>query len=167
MKEEPAVPNGVLGVVLLIGAEAMMFAALISAYLIYRMGSEGPWPPPGQPRLPLGVTAANTAVLLLSGWLVWRGRLSQGALLGLLFLAVQGSEWVRLLGYGLRMSRDIYGATFYALVGLHALHVAAGLGWLGLSLARGTGGRLARLYWAFVVLLWPLLFALVYLPRNP
>ena len=164
---EPPVPNAVLGVVLLIGAEAMMFAALISAYLIYRIGGGGPWPPPGQPRLPLGVTAANTAVLLGSGLLVWRRRLLPGFLLGLLFLAVQGSEWIRLLGYGLRITRDIYGATFYTLVGLHAAHVLAGLVWLGVSLARRTGGRLSRIYWAFVVLLWPALFALVYLPWKP
>ena len=169
MEEEPpgpAVPNAVLGVVLLVGAEAMMFAGLISAYLIYRIGNAGPWPPPGEPRLPLGVTSANTAVLLGSGLLVWKGRPRPGFLLGLLFLAVQGSEWARLLGYGLRISKDIYGATFYTLIGFHALHVLAGLAWLGVSLARRTGGGLSRIYWAFVVLLWPCLFALVYLPWN-
>ena len=79
-------------------------------------------------------------------------------------ISVAKTGWVRLIGHGIRMTKDIQGATFYTLVGLHALHVVAGLAWLALSSALGRGETLARIYWAFVVLLWPILFALVYLP---
>ena len=47
------------------GAESMFFAALISALFILRLGMPV-WPPPLQPRLPVGVTTANTVVLLFS-----------------------------------------------------------------------------------------------------
>src|ERR1700692_3050881 len=67
-------PNSVLGVIIFIATEVMFFAALMSAHTIARatvMG--GVWPPPGQPRLPVERTAVNTAILLLSGILLWIG----------------------------------------------------------------------------------------------
>ena len=45
-----------------LGAEAMFFAGLIGAYIVFRVGS-AIWPPPFQPRLPVGVTGVNTADL--------------------------------------------------------------------------------------------------------
>ena len=50
-----------------------------------------------------------------------------GALLGVVFLAVQGLEWARLTAFGLTTTSGIYGATFYALVVAHAIHVLAAL----------------------------------------
>ena len=50
---------------MLLGAEAMFFAGLIGAYLVFRIGS-AVWPPPFQPRLPLAVTGVNTIILLAS-----------------------------------------------------------------------------------------------------
>src|SRR5580765_8700038 len=57
--------NAWLAVVMFLGAEAMFFAGLIGAFLVFRVGSVI-WPPPFQPRLPLGVTGFNTLVLLAS-----------------------------------------------------------------------------------------------------
>lgn len=48
-----------------IAAEAMLFCGLITAFLVYRLGSPL-WPPLGEPKLPVGVTTVNTAVLFLS-----------------------------------------------------------------------------------------------------
>jgi len=168
------------------GAESMFFAALISALFILRLGMPV-WPPPLQPRLPLGVTTANTVVLLCSSVAMFRaGRalarddrlrlvrwLTVAAILGGIFLAVQGYEWVQLVHFGLTMSSSTYGTTFYTLIGTHALHVAGALVWLvallGLALAkrvsreRGTAVRGCVLYWNFVVGLWPILFVAVYL----
>jgi cytochrome c oxidase subunit III len=168
------------------GAESMFFAALISALFILRLGMPV-WPPPLQPRLPIDVTAANTVVLLFSSVaMVLAGRalarddrrrlirwLTVTAILGGIFLCVQGYEWVQLVRFGLTMSSSTYGTTFYTLIGTHALHVAGALIWLlallGLTAAgrvsreRGTIVRGCALYWHFVVGLWPILFVTVYL----
>ncbi len=168
------------------GAESMFFAALISALFILRLGMPV-WPPPLQPRLPVGVTTANTVVLLFSSLAMMNaGRalarddrrrlvrwLTVAAILGGIFLAVQGYEWVQLVHFGLTMSSSTYGTTFYTLIGTHALHVAGALVWLlallGLAMAgrvsreRGTAVRGCVLYWHFVVGLWPILFVAVYL----
>ena len=178
--------NAVLGMLVLIGSEAMLFAALISAYLVLRAGAEA-WPPPGQPRLPLAITAVNTGVLLLSGitmWLALRAaRLTRVVscrrwlvitlALGALFLAVQGGEWARLIGYGLRITSGTYGGMFYTVIGTHALHVVAAIVVLGVVLWRGRRGPFAverqtdvevgSLFWMFVVAVWPVLYVLVYL----
>jgi heme/copper-type cytochrome/quinol oxidase subunit 3 len=93
--------------------------------------------------------------------------------LGLLFLAVQGYEWIQLIGYGLTMVSGAYGATFYTLIGVHALHVVGALVWLAIvsvGVSRGrflepssAGLRACAMYWHFVVALWPVLYVSVYL----
>jgi heme/copper-type cytochrome/quinol oxidase subunit 3 len=182
VRESPAL----LGMKFVIGSEVVLFGSLIAAYLALRAQAVA-WPPPGQPRLPVVVTGINTVVLLLSGATVWRARRAarEGArgacrrwlwitlLLGTTFLAVQGSEWARLIGYGLRMSSGIYGGMFYSLIGLHALHVVAAVVILALVLWRGrhiyfTRARrvdvaVGHLYWVFVVAMWPPLYVMVYL----
>ncbi|MFQ5668018.1 MAG: heme-copper oxidase subunit III [Candidatus Binatia bacterium] len=181
-----AVPNAVLGMLIFLGTEAMFFAGLISAFLVLRACS-AVWPPPDQPRLPIAVTAANTLVLLYSGYtmrqalLAIRGDrvrelrrwLGATGLLGVVFVAVQGTEWLRLLHYGLHVSSGVYGATFYTLIGCHGLHVLGGVVVLLAVLRHATYGRYSaqnhsaveacRLYWFFVVGVWPILYALVYL----
>src|ERR1039458_6330583 len=61
-------PNSVLAMIIFVAAEIMFFAGLMSAYTIARhtvLGSV--WPPPGQPRLPVERTAANTPILIPRG----------------------------------------------------------------------------------------------------
>jgi heme/copper-type cytochrome/quinol oxidase subunit 3 len=178
---QPLVPSGLLGTAIFVATEAMFFAALISAYVVLR-AQVPEWPPFDQPRLPVGVTAANTLVLLASGYTMIRAArasaselsswLASTAFLGALFLAIQGYEWVRLVGYGLTHTSSLYGATFYTLVGAHGLHVLAALAVLGLVTVRARRGRydddrtalaMCQLYWLFVVAVWPVLYALVYL----
>jgi heme/copper-type cytochrome/quinol oxidase subunit 3 len=170
----------------LIAGDAMLFAGLIFAFWVLRLAAPA-WPPPLQPRLPLGVTALNTLVLLASSAAVVAAlralrrrdggglvrRLGAGALLGGLFLVIQGYEWLELIGFGLTVASGLYGALFYTLIGAHAVHLLAALAWLVTSLGlarRGpfVGGRADRLhacalYWHFVVALWPLLYLSVYL----
>jgi cytochrome c oxidase subunit 3 len=171
--------------VVLIAAETMLFAGLIGAYLVFRLAARD-WPPPSQPRLPLGVTTVNTIVLLASLVPMTRAlrtarRLDRRglaravaltALLGSLFLAVQGAEWVRLLRHGLTPASGTYGATFYVLIGCHGVHVLAAVTWLAavaLLARRGAftplrhaGLEMCALYWYFVCALWVVLFPLVY-----
>jgi cytochrome c oxidase subunit III len=175
-----------LAMLFFIGAESMFFAALISALFVLRVGQPF-WPPPFQPRLPVAVTAVNTLVLLASS-LTMAGatralaaglrrtlveRLGATAALGALFLLIQGYEWIRLIEFGLTLTSGTYGATFYTLIGFHALHVLGALIWL-LATARlaardrfrdghGTPVQACAMYWHFVVGLWPILYVAVYL----
>jgi len=185
-RPEPPINNARLGVTLLIGAEGMFFAGLVSGFLVFRTGSTV-WPPPFQPRLPIVVTAVNTAILLASaltmhlaqrtirrgdieGFVQW---LTITATLGVVFLGIQGYEWGRLLQFGLTLSSSVYGATFYTLIGCHAVHVVVAVIWLLTILAmarkyrftpqRHVGVQVCGIYWYFVVALWPILFGLVYL----
>ncbi len=183
---QPSIDKGILGLLVFLGTEVMFFAGLISAYTVLRAGSQV-WPPPGQPRLPIEMTGLNTGVLLLSaltmhlalraarrdrrsGLIGW---LAVTALLGSLFLAVQGYEWVRLVGFGLSLSSGVFGGTFYALIGAHGIHVLGAVVALLFVLGAAVTGRytaqahsgvvLCEIYWLFVVALWPLLYLLVYL----
>lgn len=183
---QPALDNLRLAILVLIGGESMLFAALVAAHVVLRLG-QPLWPPPLQPRLPVGVTGVNTLVLLASSATMVgavralaRGeaaravrRLALTAGLGTLFLLVQGYEWVRLIGYGLTVSSGTYGATFYTLIGAHGVHVLGALVWLGVTLAGAARGRYAdgrtlpvqacAMFWHFVVGLWPILYISVYL----
>jgi cytochrome c oxidase subunit III len=176
--------NARLATIFFIGAEVMFFAGLISAYFVLRVGA-AQWPPPLQPRLPILVTGLNTLVLLGSSVAMvraLRGRRDRALLirgltlvgaLGIVFLAVQGYEWMRLVAYGLTVTSGAYGATFYTLIGFHGVHVLGALAWLGIVLAgvrRGrfveapaAGLRACAMYWHFVVALWPVLYVTVYL----
>ncbi|MBT3270797.1 heme-copper oxidase subunit III [Candidatus Poribacteria bacterium] len=173
------------GLVVFLAAESMTFAGLISAHIILRPGQEA-WPPPGQPRLPAGMTAVATAFLLISAWTAYRALSrageAQGAekpwlgatwALGALFLGIQGVEWAQLIGHGLTMTSSVYGALFYTVIGFHALHVAIGMCILSVTSVKAlagrygpdehTGVRLCAVYWWYVVLVWPTLYVLVYL----
>ena len=180
---EPAVSNTRLAIVIVITAESMLFAGMIGMFLVFRLSQA--WPPPDLPRLPVGVAALNSIVLFAS--LVpltralrgarahdatGRGGVQIAALLGALFLTVQGVEWLRLLAHGLTPSSSVYGGTFYLLIGCHALHVLAAVIWLTVLAvlerrARPTwrsadGLEMCTIYWYFVCGLWAVLFPLVY-----
>jgi heme/copper-type cytochrome/quinol oxidase subunit 3 len=179
---KPLLPNGVLGMLIFVFTEVMLFAGLISAFTIVRAGAVV-WPPPGQPRLPVENTAFNTAALLLSGVMLWRARsafrpqparalrpLLASVLLGGFFVVFQGAEWVALVREGLTMTSSVLGSFFYLIVGLHALHAVVALGvllWVYDRLRRGwlSSSRLAaaEVFWYFVVGIWPLLYLVVYL----
>ena len=182
----PLLDNVVLATLFVIGGEIMLFGGLIFSFLIIRVASPV-WPPPLEPRLPVGVTAANTVVLLWSSVaMIAAGRarargdrrsfvrgLALAAGLGCLFLAVQGFEWFRLISFGLTAASGVYGGTFYTLIGAHAAHVMIALAWLAMVLVRAARGSFGEpraaavtacaMYWHFVVGLWPVLYVSVYL----
>ena len=183
---EPVGSNAWLALLILLGAEAMFFAGLIGAYIVFRLGSPV-WPPPFQPRLPIAVTGVNTVILVTSAvtmrWALMaiaagsRDKLVRllglTAILGGVFLAIQGFEWIRLIHFGLTLSSSIYGGLFYTLIGFHGLHVLGALLWLLIIFSLAKRGRFTRehhvglqtcaMYWTFVVALWPVLYGLVYL----
>jgi cytochrome c oxidase subunit 3 len=179
---QPLIPNGVMGMLIFVSAEAMLFAGLISAFEVTRSAAIA-WPPLGQPRLPVGETLINTSALLLSGVMFYVARrkfranstsartpLLISLLLGAFFVIFQGAEWVALVHEGLTLTSSTYGGFFYLIVGLHALHAIAALAVLTLACLQLQRGWLASsqlatagVFWYFVVGLWPILYGLVYL----
>lgn len=186
----PAAPSAmganVLGMLVFIASEAVLFLTLIVTFAVVRAGYPE-WPPSDQPRLPVMVSFLNTFVLLGSGAVMFgalrsirrglvpssRRLLTTATLLGILCLVVQGAEWVRLIEFGLTVTQNIYGAVFYVMIGMHALHVfIAVLGLLYVSRRFGKGAysreahdglTMGGMFWGFVVLVWPFLFVFVYL----
>ena len=185
-ERRPLIENAQLGMLVFLAAETMFFGGLISAFLFLRLGAQV-WPPPFQPRLPIEVTGVNTLFLLASsvtmaraGRAIRRGDqaglvrgLGLTALLGAIFLGVQGYEWGRLIHFGFTASSGTYGSTFYTLIGTHGLHVLAAVSLLLVVLVRAWRGRfsphrhtavrVSAMFWHYVVGLWPILYILVYL----
>jgi cytochrome c oxidase subunit 3 len=174
-------PSGVLGMLIFVITETMLFAGMISAFMIVR-GSAPIWPPPGQPRLPAGETALNTAALLASGVALWlaqrafrrdpaRARVPLFAAIGLgaFFVLFQGVEWFQLIREGLTLTSSTHGSFFYLIVGTHALHAVGAilaLAWTGSLLLQGrlrqTTFASVQVLWYFVVGIWPVLYLRVY-----
>lgn len=166
-------------------AGTMLFAGLIGGYLVLRYAAEA-WPGPGMPRLPVRLAGFNTLVIGLSSLALHRGiralrgldarglrrSLFAAAGLGVLFLALQVVQWTMLFGSGLSFSGTTYGATFYVLTGVHAVHAASGVAWLlGIALRqrelwvpdwRQRAIEVCALYWHFVGLVWLGLYIVLY-----
>ena len=172
-----------IGMLLFIATEIMLFAGLISAYVVLK-SQISMWPPVDQPRFPVAITGFNTLILLLSGLSLFVGfrnfkdkalslKLMFGAvILGAVFLLIQGYEWVQLIQFGLATAQSVYAGTFYVLIGTHALHAFGGLIFLlttYFSLKNKVGGeewtlkyKLSLMYWSLVVGVWPVLYGVVY-----
>lgn len=181
-RHQQVVPNAVFGMLLFVATEIMLFAGLISGFVIIK-SSAAIWPPPDQPRLPIEQTAFNTVALLASGVLLfYAARLARkdrekarllmmGSLgLGAFFVVFQGYEWVHLIAAGLTLTSSSLGSFFYLIVGLHAIHAVIGLGVLFHAWNKIEQGWIAyhtlaaaQVFWFFVVGLWPVLYVVVYL----
>lgn len=181
--QRPLINSTYLAMFIFIGAELMFFSGLIGAFLLLKISAAN-WPPVGQPTLPVFVTGINTLLLLTSGyfmsrtWSIPKNRtlllryMLTASILGGVFLAIQGYEWFRLVGFGLTLQSSVYGGIFYLLIGAHAVHVAGGLIWLLTITVLSVKGivypnelnklKACAIYWFFVVLLWPVLYILVY-----
>jgi cytochrome c oxidase subunit III len=175
--------RGTVGMVCLIIAESAIFTIFVVAYLFYVGKSlSGP-----TPREVLETPVFYTVCLLSSsltihfaGKALERGRRAAFLLLWLLTIALgafflygTGQEWHRLIyEHGLTISTNLFGTTYYSLVGLHAFHVTAGLILLSIVLLFGLAGRVGReqsarievlsLYWHFVDAVWVVVFTVVY-----
>jgi cytochrome c oxidase subunit 3 len=176
----PVVESEVLAMVIFVFTEVMLFAAFISAYTIISSGAEpGQWPPPTDPVVPAGPTAVASALLLLSGVAVFvagrsadkaRTWLGVAAALASGFVAYQVYEGFSLVREGLTLVSSAHGGFFYTIVGGHAIHAVVALGillWANVRLGAGNLSaplfRAIRIFWYFVVLLWPVLYTVVYL----
>ena len=178
-RSRSGIPSPVLGILIFVVGEIMFFSALISTRIVIK-ASAGIFAPPSNVTLPILTTGFNTAVLIVSGILMICAGRNQGSerskslfalaiATGLFFLAVQGYEWFNLIKFGMTMTSGVFGATFYLIIGCHALHA------IGALLAMiyfyrlytkdklGPDGFLAlQIFWTFVVTIWPVLYSLVY-----
>jgi len=175
--------RGRVGMFSLIIGESAIFTIFIVAYIYYiGRSTYGP-----TPRI-LDIPIFNTICLLSSSLTIWlaehaieRGRMRAFAAwwaltiaLGIVFLAGTAQEWTRLIVHeGLTIRTNLFGTTFYSLVGLHATHVVVGLIMLLLVLVFTLLGRVNQrhaeriqvlsLYWHFVDAVWVVVFTVVYI----
>ena len=177
---DTGVNNVTLGIWLFLASEVMLFGALFSAYALLRVSAPA-WPV-GRTVLSLPLGSINTAILIAMSIAAWRARslaapaarvaLGASTGLALAFLAVKAFEYRGEIVQGLVPSVSTFLAMYFTLTGLHALHVVCGIVanvWAISDLRRVgepmTAGRIRALslYWAFVEVVWLLIFTLMYL----
>jgi cytochrome c oxidase subunit III len=175
--------RGKVGMACLIFAESAIFTIFVVAYLYY-IGKSLSGPTPREVlETPIFYTVcllSSSLTIHFAGKFLERGR--RGAflilwlltiVLGALFLYGTGQEWHRLIyEHGLTISTNLFGTTYYSLVGLHATHVTLGLVMLGIVLLFGLAGRVGpeqsarvnvlSMYWHFVDAVWVVVFTVVY-----
>ena len=176
--------RGRVGMFSLIAAESAIFTIFVVAYIFYIGKSlSGP-----MPKDVLETPLFNTICLLSSSLTI---HLAVRALrkstvpafgfwwfltmtLGAIFLVGTGREWHRLIfDQGLTISTNLFGTTYYSLVGLHAFHVTVGLFGLGIIMIFTLAGKVKHehserldvfsLYWHFVDAVWVVVFTVVYI----
>jgi cytochrome c oxidase subunit 3 len=174
------------GMLAFLVSEVAFFGALMTAYVTY-LGADTSGPTPRE-ALSLPLAFASTLCLVASSWTIhlaeghqregrarqflwlWAGTIA----LGVVFLLGTAYEWRELIVvHRLTISRNLFGTTFYTLVGFHALHVTIGLLTMLAVLGVMLSGRvptsdraltqLVSWYWHFVDVVWIAVFALVYL----
>ena len=173
----------VLGMLLFIISEVMIFGAFFTAYFFVRVVGHAPWPANGT-ELPKLVAGVNTAVLVSSSFTMhWalegarRGNrramqvgLLTTAMLGLTFLTIQVNEYIHL---GVAPSDNASGTIFYGLTGLHGAHVFVGLTLLLFTTIRAYRGHFTPkehrgvevpgIYWHFVDVMWIIVYSTIYI----
>ena len=171
---------GIMGLIL---AEISLFGVFVVAYLFYIGKSlNGPYP---KDVLDLPVLAticllSSSISVALGERALRRGEVKRSGLwllitvlLGTIFLASTAKEWHRLIYRdGLSIGTNLFGTTFYPLVGLHASHVIVGLvmlslcclfAWTGaLRPVHGERVEMVSWYWHFVDAVWVVVFTVVY-----
>jgi cytochrome c oxidase subunit 3 len=175
--------RGIVGMVCLILAESAIFIIFVVAY-IYYIGKSLSGPLPAQVlELPILGTICLLSSSITAHYAVSALRkdnvrgctlgLAGTVLLGAVFLMTTAKEWYHLIhDVGLTIRTNLFGTTFYSLVGLHATHVVIGLILLTITLALALSGRVKQvhaerlevlsLYWHFVDAVWVVVFLVVY-----
>jgi len=175
----------VLGMLLFIISEIMVFGAFFTAYFFIRLVAEGHrWFPFDGNELPVAVAGVNTAILLSSSLSMhWaqtsikngnRFGLKAGmlltSLLGATFLLIQINEYVHI---GFAPQDHAQGTIFYGLTGLHGAHVFVGLSLLVMVTVRSFRGHFSPehhhgveipgIYWHFVDVMWVVVYTTIYI----
>jgi len=180
VRADTRVSNVTMGIWLFLASEVMLFGAVFSSYALLRVSADA-WPS-GRTVLSLTLGGVNTVVLMAMTAMAWRARSMSAAagsrwlmfssLFAVAFLVIKGVEWRGEISHGLLPSVNTFFATYFLLTGLHGLHVIGGLianVWAMTGVRRAgdamTVGRIRALslYWAFVDVVWLVIFVLMYL----
>jgi cytochrome c oxidase subunit 3 len=175
--------RGIVGMTCLIIAEAAIFVIFVVAYIFY-IGKSLTGPAPKDVlELPIFTTIcllsssltvhAAVSALQKSKQSLCSLWLAATVLQGGIFIAGTAHEWYDLIyKHGLTIRTNLFGTTFYSLVGLHATHVVVGLILLSLALFFSMRGEMKEehseklevlsLYWHFVDGVWVIVFLVVY-----
>ena len=174
---------GRVGIAALIVAEIAVFTIFVTAYLFY-LGKSLTGPTPAQvlepPILASVLLLSSSVTIALAVRALRAGQSGTFRLwwvltwaLGATFLAATALEWQRLIEVsGLTIRTNLFGTTFYSLVGLHASHVIVGLIGIGLVALLALRGHVRAehaeraevlsIYWHFVDAVWIVVFLVVY-----
>jgi cytochrome c oxidase subunit 3/cytochrome o ubiquinol oxidase subunit 3 len=177
------------GMVAFLVSEVAFFSTLIATYVTF-MGKDVVGPTPAEAlSLPLVIVTticllSSSAVIHFAEQALHRGEQRSFCLLwgatialGIAFLLGTAYEWHELITkHDLTISRNLFGTTYYTLVGFHGLHVTAGVVTMlivfGLALRRQvsqqnpTGVQLVAWYWHFVDAVWIVVFLVVYVASR-
>jgi cytochrome c oxidase subunit III len=175
--------RGRVGMFSLIGAESAIFTIFVVAYIFYIGKSVAGPTPQDVLELPISSTICLLSSSLTIHLAVRALRQAKvGAFgfwwfvtlaLGTIFLVSTGLEWHHLIyDKGLTVSTNLFGTTYYSLVGLHAFHVTVGLLMIALAMIFTLFGKVKpehseradvfSLYWHFVDVVWVIVFTVVY-----
>jgi cytochrome c oxidase subunit III len=175
--------RGTMGIIFLIITETSLFTIFVVAYVVY-MGKSlaGPFP---KDVLDLPILASicllsSSITIVFAEMALKKHRIGlfklwwlATILLGLEFLVSTGLEWHKLIYEDhLTVSTNLFGTTYYSLVGLHASHVIVGMGFLILVMLVSLFGfpietqerrvKFLSWYWHFVDAVWVVVFTVVY-----
>lgn len=175
--------RGKAGMACLIAAESAIFTIFVVAYLYY-IGKSLSGPTPGEVlEIPVFATVcllSSSLTIHLAVSAIRKGKISAYGwwwfltiVLGGIFLVETAREWYHLIyDKGLTISTNLFGTTYYSLVGLHASHVTVGLIGLSVFLIFTILGKVNQehaeradvfaLYWHFVDAVWVVVFTVVY-----
>jgi cytochrome o ubiquinol oxidase subunit 3 len=165
-------------------SDIVMFSAFFAAHAVLQTATDGG--PSGRDLFNPTNVAIETACLLVSSFtcglsavatnvrnFFWtQAMLLATGLLGLAFLSFEAHEFSGMIASGAGPERSAFLSSFFALVGLHGLHVSVGLLWLGTMMAqlfvKGFGPILYRLicfnlFWHVLDIIWIAIFTVVYL----
>jgi cytochrome c oxidase subunit 3/cytochrome o ubiquinol oxidase subunit 3 len=177
-------PRGRMGMVTLIATESAFFTIFVVAYLFYIGKSlTGPYPKDvlALPILATICLLSSSITITLAERNLRRGHVGVfnlwwmlTILLGGVFLGATAIEWYGLIFEdGLTIATNLFGTTFYSLVGFHAAHVTVGLALLTLVLVLSVFGHVKQAhaervevlswYWHFVDAVWVVVFTVVYI----
>jgi heme/copper-type cytochrome/quinol oxidase subunit 3 len=171
------------GMVMLITTESMVFAGLISANFFVRAASTH-WPQGSIKAPDLGIIILFSVILIASSLPVWWGErgILKGDLrrlrIGLATAFVMGAAFLAFTIHDIveaefGWTANAYASLFFTIIGLHAMHVAAGLAMSAGVQAKAASGRIDRdrhmtvrmfgMYWHFVDAVWVVVFTSLYL----
>ena len=183
------ISNEKLGMWVYLASDCLLFGGMISTYLIYKNRPAEVANLAGSHHIPseyfdIPFTSMTSFILLMSSLTmvlsvnaIMRGDLTRmrlwltaTAVLGGLFLGGQVYEFTEFVHHGLGFTTNVASSAFFALTGLHGVHVAVGVimlvSLIALSFRRKMHAEAVEvigLYWHFVDIVWVLIFTIVYL----